>query len=65
MKPLKNTPIARIRVILLLVSETAHYKQEHKSESYPLPRLVYPHQNHIGNMILKKVCVPRLADMAK
>jgi hypothetical protein len=35
------------------------------NRTYPLPKLVYPHQNKMGSMIMKKVCVPKLAEMAK
>jgi hypothetical protein len=45
-------------------------KQEHNpncalNNTYPLPKLVYPHQNKIGSMIMKKVWVPRFAEIAK
>lgn len=33
--------------------------------TYALPKLVYPHQNSMGSMTMKKVCVPKLAEIAK
>lgn len=33
--------------------------------TYPLPKEAKPHQNMIGKNIMKKVCVPRFAVMAK
>lgn len=36
-----------------------------RTTTYPLPKLVLPHQNKIGSIIIKKVCVPRFAEIAK
>ena len=71
MKPLKKTPAARMWVRLRNVSMAGSnlhrsnrkmhlWKRFHPYNSaqvgtYPLPKLVYPHQNKIGSMIMKQV----------
>jgi hypothetical protein len=79
MKPLKKTPAARMWVRLRSVSMANSYLHRSKVRvwkhfasttlpevsTYPLPKLVYPHQNKIGSMIMKQVWVPKFAEIAK
>lgn len=36
-----------------------------EDKTHPLPSSMYPHQNKIGSITMKKVCVPRFAENAK
>jgi len=60
--PVKNTPQERICTIL---HPSAYILFLARFSSYALAMEVCPHQKRIGSTIMKNVCVPRLAVIAK
>lgn len=66
MKPLQKTPLASICTILIIVKISIFQKPVKKViRTYPLPKEAKPHQNMMGKNIMKNVCVPRFAVIAK
>lgn len=63
MIPLDITPRAR-RCTILQPRQSLQSVQPVLS-TYARPNVVYPHQNSIGSMTMKNVCVPRFAVNAK
>lgn len=60
-KPLQKTPKASIWTSLYLSAVVTTWYQD----TYARPSIVCPHQKQIGSAVMKNVCVPKLAVMAK